>query len=153
MTAFGRDDVREMPEHFFWGSLRIDHASAVRADPDRQNYGVCPRYWYVDAVFRCARCGEEFTFTVAEQRAWFEEYGFWVDAFPKHCRSCRQELRELKVVRQRYDAMVSDTMAKGSADQKWELASLIDQLYELGGELHARINENRRILAKQFEGE
>lgn len=46
MTAFGRDDPREMPPHFFYGALRVNYASAVRADVDRQNCAMCPRYWY-----------------------------------------------------------------------------------------------------------
>ena len=48
------------------GSLRIDYGSAVPADPERQNCSICPRYWYVDTIFPCDRCGSEFAFTAAE---------------------------------------------------------------------------------------
>ena len=89
MSAFGSDDPREMPPHFFWGALRLDYRTAVRAETTRQNCSMCPRYWYVDAHFRCERCGAEFAFSAAEQRVWYEDYGFWVDAFPKHCPACR----------------------------------------------------------------
>ena len=106
----------------------------------------------MDAYFDCARCREQFCFSAGEQQAWFEEYWFWVDAFPKNCHSCRQDLRTLKAVRRRYDAMVTDTLKSGSTEDKRELALLIDQLYELGGELPPRINENRRILAKHIDG-
>ena len=148
---FGRSDARNMPGHFFYSAVKLDYQTAINADVEKQNYSVCPRFWYVDAYFNCARCDEQFCFTAGEQKTWFEEYGFWVDAFPKHCCKCRQELRELKAVRKRYDALVNDTMLHGSTEQKLELVSLIDQLYELGGELPPRINENRRILAKQLE--
>lgn len=150
MGGFGRDDPREMPPHFFLGSLRIHYASAVRADADRQNCGVCPRYWYVDADFRCARCGDEFTFTADEQRSWYEEYGFWVDAFPKHCLDCRRALRNLKDLRREYDHGVADAMQSADLGAKRRIATLIDQLYEIGGELPPRINENRRRLDRQI---
>ena len=149
---FGRSDPRNMPGHFFYGALKLDYPTAIRADVEKQNYSVCPRFWYLDAYFDCARCHQQFCFSAGEQQTWFEEYWFWVDAFPKHCCSCRQELRELKTIRQRYDAIVADTMKQGSTRNKRELASLIDQLYELGGELPPRINKNRRILAKHLEG-
>jgi Probable zinc-ribbon domain len=74
--------IVDMPAHFFYRSLRIDYGSAVAADIERQNCSICPRYWYVDTIFPCDRCGSEFVFTVAEQRLWYEEYGFWIDSFP-----------------------------------------------------------------------
>ena len=150
MSAFGSDDPREMPPHFFWGALRLDYGTAVRAETTRQNCSICPRYWYVDAHFRCERCGAEFAFSAAEQRVWYEDYGFWVDAFPKHCPACRGALRALRTARQEYDRNVARAMRQGDVDSKRRLAAVIDQLYELGGELPPRINENRRQLASQI---
>ena len=46
MSAFGRDDAREMPAHLFMRSVRIKYETAVRSDPDKQNCSICPRYWY-----------------------------------------------------------------------------------------------------------
>ena len=150
MIDFGRNDPREMPGHFFFGSLRKDYSSAVRADVEKQNCSICPRYWYVDAVFRCRRCGDEFIFSAAEQRVWYEDYGFWVDAFPTHCLSCRRALRELKSARQEYDQTVTRVLDAGDLEAKKQLAAVIDLLYELGGELPPRINETRRRLAKHI---
>jgi hypothetical protein len=150
MTGFGSDDPREMPPHFFLWSLRVDYETAVRADTDKQNCSICPRYWYVDAIFPCRRCGAEFGFSAAEQRAWYEEYGFWVDAVPRHCPACRRDLRNLKALRQEYDRSVSYVLRQGDLGSKKRLADVIDQLYELGGDLPARINENRRRLAHQI---
>ncbi|MEW5978916.1 MAG: zinc-ribbon domain containing protein [Acidobacteriota bacterium] len=150
MTAFGRDDPREMPPHFFYRSVRMDYSSAVRADTERQNCSICPRYWYVDTVFPCERCGDEFTFTAEEQRVWYEEYAFWIDSLPKHCPSCRRALRELKAARQEYDRMVEEALRAGDLEPKKRLAQLIDQLYELGGELPPRINANRKRLAREI---
>jgi hypothetical protein len=131
-----------MPVHFFNRSLRIDYGSAVPADIERQNCSICPRYWYVDTIFPCDRCGSEFVFTVAEQRVWYEEYGFWID--------CRRGLRDLKTARQEYDRLVEQALEAGDLELKKRLAGLIDQLYELGGELPPRINENRKRLARQI---
>jgi len=139
-----------MPPHFFYGSLRINYETAIPAAVDKQNCSICPRYWYVDAVFGCARCGAEFLFSAGEQRAWYEEYGFWVDSLPRHCPECRRDLRKLKAVRHEYDQNVAHTLRHGDLESKKRLASVIDQLCERGGELPPRINENRRRLASQI---
>jgi hypothetical protein len=139
-----------MPVHFFSGSLRVDYGSAVRAEPEKQNCSICPRYWYVDTIFPCERCGGEFAFTAAEQRVWYEEYGFWIDSLPKHCLACRRGLRDLKAARQEYDRSVETALRSGDVELKERLARVIDQLYELGGELPPRIHENRRRLANQL---
>ena len=150
MSDFGRNDPREMPAHLFSGAVRIDYASAVRADPDRQNCSICPRYWYVDTIFQCDRCGAEFAFTAAEQRVWYEDYGFWIDSLPKHCPECRRELRELRAARQEYDLRVGEAVEAGDLETMKQLACVIDQLYELGGELPPRINETRKRLARRI---
>ena len=151
MVDFGRDNPREMPRHLFNGCVRLDYGSAVRATPDKQNCSICPRYWYLDATFSCTRCGSEFTFTAAEQRIWYEEYGFWIDSLPKHCLECRRALRDLKAARQEYDRSIEEALRSDNAGLKKRVAEVIDQLYELGGELPLRINTNRRRLAGQLE--
>lgn len=150
MDGFGQDDPRHMPRHFFIDALRVDYDTAVRSNPQQQNCSICPRYWYIDATFRCRRCGSSFAFTAAEQRTWYEGYGFWVDALPKHCLACRRDLRALKAARQEYDRRVADVLEQGDLADQRRLAELIDQLYELGGELPPRINENRRRIANQI---
>ncbi|MEM7404254.1 MAG: zinc-ribbon domain containing protein [Pseudomonadota bacterium] len=148
MSAFGKDDPRDMPEHFFFGARHLDYDSAERADSDRQNCSVCPRYWYVPATFVCARCEQEFVFGVAEQRAWYEQYYFWVDAFPKHCQSCRRALRTRKALRQHYDHLVADALASTEVDIKRRAIEIIDALYELHDDLPDGINDKRRRLAR-----
>ena len=150
MSDFGLHDPRDMPAHLFWQALRVDYDTAVRANPEKQNCSICPRYWFVDAVFSCERCGNEFTFTAAEQRLWYEEYRFWVDSIPKHCLECRRELRQAKTARQEYDRWIEHALDADDYELKQRLARSIDLLYELGGELPARINEKRRRLARQI---
>lgn len=139
-----------MPPHFFHGALRLDYRTAIRAQTESQNCSICPRYWYVDALFECERCGADFTFSAAEQRTWYEVYRFWVDSVPKSCPACRRALRTLKAVRQEYDRTVESTLRQGDLESKKRLAALIDQLYEIGGDLPARINEHRRQIANQI---
>ena len=153
MIDFGLKDPRDMPPHFFYGSKRLDFASAVPARVEKQNAAICPRYWYVDAVFACASCAEEFTFSAKEQRVWFEEYGFWVDAFPKHCLDCRRKLRAEKRARQDYDRLIKKALAGSDPELKRRVAGIIDQLCELGGDLPPRIHVNRRRLARQLSRE
>ena len=150
MTDFGKVNPRDMPVHFFFGSVRLDYGSAIRADISRQNCSVCPRYWYLDAIFRCTRCNTEFCFTASEQRHWYEDLGFWVDAFPKKCPACRSQLRNLNALRQEYDRDVARVLRTRDLEEKERLAHVIDQLYEIGGELPERINENRQRLAQQI---
>jgi hypothetical protein len=147
MSGFGSDDPREMPAHFFYRSLRVNYETAVRSNPEKQNCSICPRYWYVEAIFPCERCGIEFAFSVAEQRAWYEDYGFWVDSLPRQCLACRRDLRQLRAVRQEYDRDVGPVLHHGDLESKKRLARVIDQLYEFGGDLPPRINQNRRRLA------
>ena len=45
---------------------------------------------------------------------------------------------------------VAHTLRHGDIESKKRLASVIDQLYKLGGELPPRINDNRRRLASQI---
>ncbi|NND68336.1 MAG: hypothetical protein HKN19_12180 [Halioglobus sp.] len=149
--SFGEDNPQDMPRHLFPGVKHLDYSSAIRADTARQNCSICPRYWYVDAYILCARCRSEFCFSAQEQRAWFEEHGFWIDSFARHCLGCRADLRSLKTIRKKYDALVRETMRGKDISAKRELADIIDQLYELGGTLPPRINENRRKLALVLE--
>jgi hypothetical protein len=139
-----------MPAHLFHGAVRVDYQTAVRADFERQNCSICPRYWYLDVTFACDRCGGEFVFKATEQRVWYEEYGFWIDSLPKHCLACRRDRRDLKATRQEYDRLVAEALQAADIELKRRLAGIIDRLYELGGQLPSRINENRRRLALQI---
>ena len=125
MDIFGDTDSRKMPGHLFHGSLHLDHATAIRGNPDKQNYSVCPRHWYLDADFKCDSCGREFTWTAREQKAWFEDYFFWVDSKPRQCKSCMADRRRLKELRKEYDTMVPEARAQGSSDQKRRIITII----------------------------
>ncbi len=48
---------------------------------------------------------------------------------------------------------MSDVLERGDVESQKRLAAVIDLLYELGGELPDRINENRRRLANRMARE
>lgn len=149
---FGEDDPADMPPHFFWAHLRLDFASAVKADTSRQNFTVCPRHWYLDATFACTRCKQEFLFSAEEQRYWYEELRFYVDSHPRQCQECRSELRKLKALRQEYDREIANALRRESSSQlKERLIVVIDTLRDGGIVLPDRADQNRNTLAKQLE--
>jgi hypothetical protein len=150
MIDFGLNDPRDMPMHLFFGVVRMDYRTAVRANVQAQNCSICPRYWYVDATFACERCGEEFTFSAGEQRVWYEEYKFWVDSIPKHCLACRRDARHVKVLRQEYDRRIAEVLERGDVESRKRLAAIIDRLCEFGDPLPLRVHDNRRRLAEHI---
>jgi hypothetical protein len=150
LDLFGRFSSRNMPSYKFRGSQHLDHKSAVKADVSKQNFTVCPRFWYVDATLKCARCGNVFHFGVDEQRVWYEEYKFWTDSFPNRCVECRRDLRHLTELRKEYDRDIESVMRGDDCAAKERIAIVIDTMCEMDGTLPQKIHENRKILAKQI---
>jgi len=58
-----------------------------------------------DKIIICEDCGEEFTFSVAEQE-FFAQKGWTRD--PKRCKQCRLDKKEQHDSRQMYDAVCSE---------------------------------------------
>lgn len=96
MDSFGDTDPKKMPQHLFHGAVSINYETAVPADVSNQDYTVCPRHWYIDAVFKCMDCGKDFLFSVEEQRFWYEQRKFYVDSKPTRCPVCRKKERARK---------------------------------------------------------
>ena len=71
-SNFGERDPRKVPVHLFMDALKLDYDSAVRAAITKQDYSVCTRHWYIDAIFKCVDCGSEFLFSAREQQVWYE---------------------------------------------------------------------------------
>lgn len=151
MSEFlGEHDPRAMPRHLFFGALDLHFDTALKANIARQNFTVCPRYWYVDATFTCSRCGKEYCFSADEQRFWYEERHFWIGSSPKHCPACRQELRKVKSRRQEYDRDIAVALQSAEIAVKRRLVDVIDELYEVGEDLPDKVHLNRQALAQQI---
>lgn len=95
--------------------------SAIPADVSRQHYTVRPRLCYVDILKTCHKCERQFLFFAREQRHWYEELGFWVDADCVHCPECRRANHHLRRRFQRYSRLIS---AEAIGDE--DLARLVD---------------------------
>jgi hypothetical protein len=138
-----------MPAHLFH-CLSLDYSSAVRADITRQNYSMHPRHWYINAAYKCTKCGDNFLFTVEEQLFWYEGLQFYVDSVPIHCQACRKILRLLKSLRKEYDAKIASALGSDDLVEKRRLINVIDELSEASAGLPAQIIQNRRTLARQI---
>jgi hypothetical protein len=150
MDIFGNTDPKLMPGHFFWSAIHLKYDSAIPADISKQNFSVCPRHWYIDADFQCATCQQEFTWTAGEQKAWFEEYHFWIDAFPVHCKKCRAATRHLQRLRKEYDSTVAAAKTGGRLDQKRRIVDILRELKISLGSLPKGMDETMELLERQI---
>lgn len=150
IKIFGEDNPKGMPDHLFFGALRMDYDTAQRADISKQNYSVCPRHWCVDATFICRDCAEEFTFTASEQRFWYEDRQFWIDSLPTRCIACRKEQRTRLNLRKRYDALIATAMGACPPETKREVVAIINELEAAEDEIPEKMKQNRTALYAQL---
>jgi len=148
---FGWSSSDRMPLHFFRGALLIDHSTAIRADIGSQNYSVCPRHWYVDADFICEACRKQFTWTAGEQKAWFEDYFFWIDSSPRHCKTCRADRRHLVSLRTEYDTIVAEARPKNAIDQKLRVIEIVRELESSLGRLPEKMIQAKDLFELQIK--
>ena len=151
MDIFGNTDPRRMPGHLFFGAIHLEYKSALRGNPQKQNYSVCPRYWYIDADFECARCHREFTWTAREQKTWFESYHFWIDSQPRLCKSCMAGRKRLESLRREYDSMVEEARPIGAFDQKRRIIEIVRELESAFTSLPEKMIETKNIFEHQIK--
>lgn len=84
--------------------VRIPH-TAIAADLSRQTPATVPVTHYFDVKRQCRDCGRPFIFFAEEQKHWYEELGFVLDADCVRCVECRQAQRGLDRQRQRYEEL------------------------------------------------
>ncbi len=150
MDTFGNTDPRKMPGHLFHGSIGKDYSSAERADTSKQNYTVCPRYWYIDVSFECQDCKKSFVWLAKEQKLWFEEYGHYVDSQANACRNCRHLRRRRKNLRKEYDQIVGAARDENSQEAKIRVISIVDTLECLGMAVAESMRDSRDLFRKQI---
>jgi len=128
MDQFGNTDPKKMPSWHFSGALNLDFATAVRADITKQDYSVCPRFWYLDMTLTCEGCECAFEYSASEQRFWYEELRFFVDVMPRRCPACRKKDRRLKLLKQQYDALIESAVKSKELSEKIKMLSILDEL-------------------------
>ena len=151
MDYFGSTDPRLMPKHLFWGAVHIDYASAVRGNTEKQNYSVCPRYWYVNAGFICEGCRKTFTWTAAEQKAWFEDYFFWIGSSPRHCKTCSADQRHLASLRTEYDSIVAEARPNDAIGRKLRVIEIVRELEAAFDRLPEKMIDAKKLFERQIQ--
>jgi hypothetical protein len=89
--------------------VRIPH-TAIVANTSRQRPATVPVTHYFDARRVCRKCGRAFLFFAEEQRFWYEELGFPLEADCVECVPCRKDERQVQVARRRYEALLGRSM-------------------------------------------
>lgn len=121
--------------HWSYARLNYDQKilfpeTAIRANPMKQRTGYGWRRLYVDIARRCRSCGRWFLFFALEQKYWYEDLGFFIDADCVHCQDCRHKAHEEERLRARYAELLA---MPGKTEEEWhELSRLGDHLYETG---------------------
>jgi len=107
-------DVADSPDgkvYCHWHSpagVRVPN-TAVVADVARQGPVTLPVTHYFDARRVCRKCGRPFLFFAEEQKYWYEDLGFPLEADCLDCTPCRKDEQQLRVMRQKYDALLAET--------------------------------------------
>jgi hypothetical protein len=83
--------------------------TAVVADVARQGPATLPVTHYFDAKRVCRKCRRPFLFFAEEQKFWYEDLKFPLEADCLDCAPCRKDEQQLRVIRQKYDALLAES--------------------------------------------
>jgi hypothetical protein len=79
--------------------------TAVAADVTRQARATLHVTHYFDAKRVCRECGRPFLFFAEEQKHWYEELVFPLEADCLECPPCRKDEQRLRAIRHRYEVL------------------------------------------------
>lgn len=122
--------------------------TAIVADPSRQTGTGFPNTHYYDIERKCRDCGRRFIFYAVEQRHWYEELQFPVDADCIRCVPCRKRSQTLEQLKARYEAL--SVAASRSVADELEMALARLDLVE-AGVFHPRQVEKVRAFLNAHE--
>jgi Probable zinc-ribbon domain len=128
---------------FHWHSVKKILNTAVVADCSKQAFTVLPVTHYFDVPRVCRVCRRPFLFFALEQKHWYEELGFPLDADCLHCLPCRKLEQGLARSRHRYEELFH--IEARSAGESLEMAECCMSLIE-GKQFSARQIERVRML-------
>jgi hypothetical protein len=89
-------------------AVRIPN-TAVVADVARQGRATLHVTHYFDARRVCRTCGQPFLFFAEEQKHWYEDLRFPLEADCRDCPPCRKDKQRVRSMRQKYDALLEKT--------------------------------------------
>jgi len=108
-------DVFDTPDgrvYCHWHSppgVRVPN-TAVPADVARQAPATIPVTHYFDVRRVCRKCGRPFLFFAEEQKYWYEDLRFPLEADCLECVPCRKDEQQLRLIRRKYDALRAETV-------------------------------------------
>lgn len=119
-------------EQSFWlySSVKYFIDTVIPADITKQNYSTFPRTLYVDIEEQCQICHRPFLFFAKEQKHWFEELRFYVDAHCKRCIDCRKKDQEVRRMQVTYEKLLS--MNNRTRYETATLKNIALELFQLG---------------------
>ena len=112
-------DVVDSPDgrvYCHWHSppgVRVPN-TAIAADVSRQGRATLHVTHYFDARRVCRKCERPFLFFAEEQKHWYENLMFPLEADCLECPPCRKDEHRLRAIRRRYDALLQDTARTAS---------------------------------------
>jgi hypothetical protein len=109
LTGLDPRDAADGSVYCHWHSppgVRVP-STAIAADVSRQRRATIHVTHYFDSVRTCRRCGRPFLFFAEEQRHWYEELQFPLEADCLECAPCRKDLQQLQVARERYETLTA----------------------------------------------
>jgi Probable zinc-ribbon domain len=135
---------------------RLIAGTAIKADLARQTPATFPVTHYYDLDKLCRDCGRRFIFFAEEQKHWYEELEFPLDANCIRCPTCRKKLQLIAKKRRRYEALfhISNRGDEENLDMADCCLTLIEegifgqQQLERVRMLLKQISVNRRLEAK-----
>ena len=81
--------------------------TAIAADAKRQRPATIPVTHYFDSKRVCRKCGAYFIFFAEEQRYWYEDLQFPLEANLLECINCRRHENSLQKARQDYERLLA----------------------------------------------
>jgi hypothetical protein len=138
-----RNDYYRVFLHWHSGDESRIPNTAIEADLKRQSPATVPVTHYFDVRRVCRDCSQQFIFFALEQKHWYEELGFGLDADCVRCPVCRKKQQGVARMRHRYEELFH--VSHRSPDQNLEMAECCLTLME-ESIFHPRQTERVRML-------
>jgi len=125
---YSRDEIINS----FWSYRRdkIFQETAIPANISNQNYSICPRKLYVDIEKSCRQCKRPFLFFAMEQKYWYEDLHFYVDADCVKCVECRKKEQSIKFLMIEYENLLKNNDRTNEQTKRLKQVAL--KLFQVG---------------------
>lgn len=125
---------------------RLVPGTAIEADLLRQTPAMFPVTHYYDLDKMCRDCGRRFIFFSEEQKHWYEELEFPLEANCIRCSTCRKKLQMITRKRRRYEELFH--FSNRSDADNLEMADCCLTLIEAGIFNHHQLERVRMLLKR-----